>query len=288
METVADVLVSSSLVTLTLALAALGLAIIYGLIGVINLGHGAMLTIGAYVNWQLVKYGLPFGVSVLGAAAVVAVVGAVFEHLMVRHFYDRPFDTLLLTWGFFLISTEVIKIIFGPSLRTVTNPLPGAFHVFGLSVPAYQSVVALLTVGLLVFIWGMFGFTNIGLKIKALVQNKEVAEVLGLRIARTYKLVFIFGSFLTGLAGALISPMMSVDPYVGNIYLIRSFFVVLVGGLGQLLAGTLVGSFVTGGTETLVALFSNQAVAQTSVFALAILILRIRPDGVLGGSRIRL
>jgi branched-subunit amino acid ABC-type transport system permease component len=105
--------------------------------------------------------------------------------------------------------------------------------------------------------------------------------LLGLNVGLAYKNVFVLGSFLAGLAGALISPMLSVDPYIGNIYLVRSFFVVIVGGIGQVLGGTLVGSFIIGGSETFFALFAGQVLAQTIVFVLAIVVLRFRPSGVL-------
>lgn len=281
MDTFISILIDATLITLVLALAAFGLAIIYGLIGVINMGHGAMLTLGAYFTWQATTWGVPFAVSILLAGIGVALVGLVFEHLVVRHFYDRPFDTLLLTWAFFLVTTEVIKIVFGTSLRTVENPLPTAVDILGYPVPAYRGLVALLAIAVMAATALVFYRTSLGIKIRALIQNREVAGLLGLNISLTYKLVFCLGAFMAGLAGGLISPMLSVDPYIGNIYLIRSFFVVLIGGMGQLLAGTLIGSFLTGGSETIFALFSSQAVAQTAVFALAILILRFRPSGIL-------
>lgn len=281
LNSVLSVAVDVALITLVLALAAFGLAIIYGLVGVINMGHGAMLTLGAYLTWQATVWHVPFVPAVLLAGVGVGLIGLLFEHLVIRHFYDRPFDTLLLTWAFFLVMTELIKIVFGTDLRNVDNPLPGAFSLGGLDIPAYRSLVALLAVVLIAGTALVFYRTSLGIRIRALIQNREVAGLLGLNISRTYKIVFGIGAFMAGLAGGLISPMLSIDPYIGNIYLVRSFFVVLVGGMGQLLGGTLVGSFFTGGSETLFALFSSQAVAQTAVFALAILILRFRPSGVL-------
>jgi urea transport system permease protein len=277
-----DVLVDAVSITLILALAAFGLAIIFGLIGVINLGHGAMLTLGAYFTWASTSSGVPFAVAVVVAALGVGVIGLLLEHFVIRHFYDRPFETLLLTWGFFLIATEVIKIVFGTDFRNVTNPLPLAFKLGPIDVPAYRTAVA----GLSLLLMGATAFvlyrTSLGIRIRALIQNREMASLLGLDIGRTYKLVFASGALVAGLAGALISPMLSVDPYIGNVYLVRSFFVVTVGGLGELLGGTLIGSFFIGGAETIIALASSQAFAQTIVFALAIVVLRFRPQGLLG------
>ena len=123
--------------------------------------------------------------------------------------------------------------------------------------------------------------TGLGIRIRALIQNREVASLLGLNVRALYRWVFTGGAFLAGLAGALISPMLSIDPYIGNVFLVRSFFVVTVGGLGQLLGGTVLGSFIIGGSETLFALVTSQTFAQTIVFVLAILILRFRPRGIL-------
>lgn len=284
METIISVLVDATLITLILALAAFGLAIIYGLIGVINMGHGAMLTLGAYFTWAATTAGVPFILAVILAALGVAIVGLLFEHIIIRHFYDKPFDTLLLTWAFFLIMTEVIKIVFGTDFRNVANPLPGAIDFGTIKIPAYRGAIAifsLLLIGVTAFV---FYKTNLGIKIRALIQNREVASLLGLNVSRTYKFVFGIGSGIAGLAGGLISPMLSVDPYIGNVYLVRSFFVVIVGGVGQLLGGTLIGSFFIGGAETIFALFSKQVFAQSIVFLLAIVILRYRPAGILKKS----
>lgn len=281
MDSVIPVIIDATLITLVLALAAFGLAIIYGLVGVINLGHGAMLTLGAYFTWQAHAWGIPFIPAVLFAGLGVGFAGLIFEHLVIRHFYDRPFDTLLLTWAFFLIVSELIKIVFGTDFRNVPNPLPEALAVAGYEIPTYRALIALISIAIIGTTAVVFYRTSLGIRIRALIQDRDVAALLGLNIATTYKIVFTFGSFMAGLAGGLISPMLSIDPYIGNIYLVRSFFVVLVGGMGQLLGGTMVGAFFTGGAETLFALFSGQAVAQTAVFVLAILILRFRPSGIM-------
>jgi urea transport system permease protein len=283
METLVSVFADTLLITLVLALAAFGLAIIYGLIGVINMGHGAMLTLGAYFTWWSTRHGLPFAPSVLASAFAVGAVGLGFEHLIVRHFYNRPFDTLLLTWAFFLVATEMIKILFGTDFRNVTPPLDGAIDLGIYRIPAYKTLVGALSILLILATAFVLFKTPLGVKIRAMVQNREVASLLGLNVARMYKLVFAFGAFTAGLAGGLIAPMYSVDPYMGNTFLVRSFFVVIVGGVGQLLAGTLFGSFAIGGLETVLALFSDQVIAQIAVFFIAVVILRFRPQGVFTG-----
>jgi len=283
METVVSVFADTILITLVLAFAAFGLAIIYGLIGVINMGHGAMLTLGAYFTWWSTQHGVPFVPSVLLSAIAVGAVGLAFEHIIIRHFYNRPFDTLLLTWAFFLVTTEVIKIVFGTDFRNVPSPVDGAIDLEIYRVPAYKTIVGAVSISIIAGTALVFFKTALGIKIRAMIQNREVASLLGLNIAVMYKLVFAFGAFMAGLAGGLIAPMYSIDPYMGNTFLVRSFFVVIIGGVGQLLAGTLFGSFAIGGLETVLALFSDQVIAQIAVFFIAVLILRFRPQGVFTG-----
>ena len=284
MEVAVSVIVDATLITLVLALAAFGLAIIYGLVGVINMGHGAMLTLGAYLTWACMQAGIPFPLAVILAGGGVGLVGLALEHLVIRHFYDRPFDTLLLTWAFFLVSTEVIKIVFGTDFRNIPDPVGGTIDIGVYKLSAYRALIALLSVLLIVATALVLFKTALGIKIRALIQNREVASLLGLNIALTYKLVFGFGAFMAGLAGGLVAPMLSVGPYMGDIFLVRSFFVVIVGGVGQLLSGTIAGAFTIGGLETIVALFSDQVVAQVAVFFVAIVILRFRPQGLFGGK----
>lgn len=279
-----SVAIDATLITMVLALAAFGLAIIYGLVGVVNLGHGAMLTLGAYLTWAATSAGVPFFLAVLLAGVGVGLVGLLLEHLVIRHFYQSPFDTLLLTWAFFLVTTEIIKIVFGTDFRNVASPFPGAIDIGTFKLPAYRTFVSILSGVIIAMIAVVFFRTSIGIKIRALIQNPEVASLLGLNIAGMYKLVFGFGAFMAGLAGGLIAPMLSIDPYIGNVFLIRSFFVVIVGGMGQLLSGTVVGSFLIGGSETVFALFTSQVVAQAAVFLVAIVLLRFRPQGVIRGQ----
>ena len=280
MEIALSVGIDTALITLTLALAAFGLAIIYGLIGVINMGHGAMLTLGAYFTWAGIDIGIPFVLSVIIAGILVGIIGTLLEHLIIRHYYDSPFDTLLLTWAFFLVTTELIKISFGSDFRTVTNPYPGFIDIGFYKIPTYRTSISILTAIFITATGFVFLKTTTGIKIRALIQNQEVASLLGLNISLTYKMVFGFGCFMAGLAGGLVAPMLSVSPYMGDMYLVRSFFVVIVGGIGQILSGTIAGSFVIGGLETIVALFSDQVIAQVAVFLFAIIILRLRPQGI--------
>lgn len=268
--------------TLVLVLVSLGLAVVFGLVRVINMGHGAMLALGAYVTWTCTSHGLPFAPAVLAAAVVVGLVGLLLEVLVIRHFYTKQFETLLITWGFYLIATEVIKIIWGTDLHSVRNPVPGTFSVAGAGIGRYAALVSVLAVVVLLGCGWVLHRTDLGIKIRAMIQNREMAVMLGVNAPRMYRMVFAVGAGLAGLAGGLIAPMFSIDPNMGTLWLVRAFFVVTVGGLGVLVSGTLVGSTLIGGATTIFALVSKQVFAQTVVFGLAVIALRFRPTGLLG------
>lgn len=271
--------VSTSLV---LALVALGLAVVFGLVRVINMGHGAMLALGAYVTWTLEQHGLPFVACVIASALLVGVVGLIFEIAVIRHFYDKQFETLLITWAFYLVVTQLIKVIWGTDLRSVANPIRGTLTIGGATIGRYVAFVSVVSLLLLAAVGWVMYRTNTGIRVRAMIQNREMAMMLGVRASAMYRAVFTLGATLAGLAGALISPMFSVEPDMGTLWLVRSFFVVIVGGLGSLVGGTLVGSALIGGATTLVALVAKQVFAQTVVFALAVVALRFRPAGILG------
>lgn len=268
--------------TLILALVSMGLALIFGLVRVINMGHGAMLALGAYLTWTLTGNGVAFPLAVVLATVGVGVVGLVFEALVIRHFYEQPFETLLISWGFYLVVTELIKIIWGSTLKNIRNPIPGTFSIGEAGIGRYESVVCLVSLALLLGTGFVLYRTSVGLKVRAMIQNREMALMLGVHAPRMYRTVFVAGAAMAGLAGALIAPMFSIEPDMGTLWLVRSFFAVIVGGLGAIVSGTLVGSALIGGGTVLFALVSKQVFAQTVVFALAVLALRFRPVGLLG------
>lgn len=271
--------------TLVLALVSLGLAIVFGLVRVINMGHGAMLALGAYFTWAMVGAGVPFVLAVAGATIGVAIVGLVFEALVIRHFYEHPFETLLISWGFYIVVTELIKIVWGSTLKNIPNPMPGTFSIGGAGIGRYELTVCVFTIVVLAGLGLLLYRTSAGLRIRAMIQNREMALMLGVNATRMYRAVFVAGAAVAGLAGALIAPMFSIDPDMGTLWLVRAFFVVTVGGLGAIVGGTLVGSTLIGGATSLFALFTQQVFAQTVVFALAVVALRFRPVGILGRRR---
>jgi urea ABC transporter permease protein UrtB len=270
--------------TSILVIAALGLAIIFGMMGVINLAHGALITIGAYVAFAVTSAGMSLWVAFVAAPIVVAIVGLAMEVSVINRLYDRPVDTLLATWGFALVIQELIKVVFGTSAQSVPNPYSRPIEILGANLPQYRIFLVVLATALVVVTYAAFKYTDFGVKSRAVIQNDEMAGMLGTNVNVVYRATFMVGAGLAGLAGTAVAPIVGADPRTGLGYLVQSFFVVIVGGTGQLLAGTLGGSGLIGGSAAVFSFFSSQTFAQTVVFALAIVIIRLKPEGIFGGQ----
>lgn len=266
--------------SLVFALAAVGLAVIFGLIRVINLAHGALLMVGAYLLLELERNGISFGIAVAGAAVGTGVLGAILEVTLVRYFYDKPDETLLLTYAIGVAIVEALQIIFTSNFQTVSAPFSGSVAIAGAHVSEYQVFVAICTFVLLGAIALIVLRTPLGTLVRATIENPKVASLLGVNIRAVYRSTFVAGALIAGLAGALIAPIFSISPDSGTTYVISSFFIVITGGAGSLVSGTMIGGALIGGGSTLIGSFQSQVVAQTAVYAIAAVILRWAPEGI--------
>jgi branched-chain amino acid transport system permease protein/urea transport system permease protein len=269
---------------LALLLVALGLIIVFGLMNVINMAHGEFFLLGAYVVVLSETLGGGFWLGLLLAPLALAVVGLVLEELVIRHVYHRFIDTILATWGLSLALKQAVIVGFGPTAQQVANPFPQQVEVVGAIYPAYRLFVmgvALLVAGATFF---LFYRTNLGLAARGVIANRTMAASLGIDTRRMDRATFACGAALAGLAGAVMAPLMSVDPQMGVGFLVPAFLSILVGGAGSL-PGALLGTSLIAGSTTVVASYWSQVVAQIAVFSLAILIIRIFPRGLTGGRR---
>lgn len=262
-----------------LMLITVGLGIIYGLMDVLNLAHGEFLMLGAYGVVMAQMAGLNGWAGMVVATVLVGVVGFVIERGLIRFLYRRPADALLATWGISLIMVQLIRIIFGPAPQTVSSPIQGAIDIFGLPFPKYRLFVLALSIVLTIIVLVVFRYPTFGIKTRAVLQDAETAKCLGIRAPRMYSIAFVIGSALAGLAGALIASLVTVQPNMGGVFLVRAFLTVIVGGAGSLL-GVVGGSTVIGGIEGAVSYFSSSVLAQVITLAVAIIVVRIRPRGI--------
>ena len=266
---------------LVLALAALGLGIIFGLMGVINTAHGAFFTIGAYSVWFFSSQtNLGFWMGLVIAPIVGAVIGFVTERIVIRYMYDRLLDSILATWGVAIVIGELLKLIFGTTTKTVSNPLSGRVNIVGNPYPTYRIFIIFFSAAVLASIFAFVYYTNFGVRLRAVIQNPESAELLGINQKRMYQFSFTLGTALAALAGAAVTPFASIGPRMGLSYLLQSFFAIILGGAGTLL-GIIPGSLIVAGGANALSLSIQPIVAQTVIFVIVIGIILVKPKGIL-------
>jgi branched-chain amino acid transport system permease protein/urea transport system permease protein len=267
---------------LALLLITLGLVIIFGLMNVINMAHGELFLLGAYCVVLVQKAGGSFWLAL--APLALAVVGLLLEELVIRHVYHRFIDTILATWGVSLVIKQAVIVAFGPTAQRVANPIPQTVRLVGATYPSYRLFIMAVAVAVAAATFLLFYRTHLGLAARAVIANRPMASSLGLNTRRLDRLTFAFGAALAGLAGAVMAPLMSVDPQMGVGFLIPAFLSILVGGTGTLL-GALLGTSLIAGSTTVVSSAWTQIVAQVVVFSLAIVVIGLFPRGLTGGRR---
>ncbi|RBI68391.1 branched-chain amino acid ABC transporter permease [Roseovarius sp. TE539] len=263
-----------------LMLVVLGLVVIFGLMNVINMAHGEFILIGAYTVVAVTSAGGSFWLALVIGSLVAGLAGLLVELLVVRHIYTRFIDTILATWGVSLVLKQTVIVIFGPTGQSVQNPLPGVMNVFGVEYPRMRILIIGMAFGLTVVLYLALFSSRLGLKLRAVIANRDMASTLGLNTRRMDMASFSLGAGLAGFAGALMSPMISVDPQLGVGFLIPSFLSILLGGLNSLL-GPILGVGAISGSTNLIAGWLSQADTQVIVFLLAILVIRLFPEGIL-------
>jgi urea transport system permease protein len=266
---------------LALLLVTLGLVVIFGLMNVINMAHGEFFLIGAYCVVLIQKIGLSYWWAVLLAPAVLIAVGLIVEELVIRHIYRRFIDSILATWGISLVLKQLIVIVFGATAQSVNSPIPGPVQILGVTYPAYRLFIMGVAIALSSAMFLLFYRTPIGLAVRGVIANRTMAASLGINTRRLDRATFAIGAGIAGVAGAVMAPIMSVDPQMGVGFLIPAFLSILVGGSGTLL-GALTGTAVISSTSVLVSDVWTQVVAQVVVFTLAILVIRFFPQGITG------
>ncbi len=279
MEVFVTFLLNLIYISATLALIALGLAMVFGLLGVMNMAHGEFVMLGAYSVYVVQLAGQHFLWAIPVAIVICVMVGWLMEWLVVRHLYSRPFDTLLATWGVAILIRKGVEVIFTRDYKSVNQIMPGTIDLLGVSYPAYRLLLVALIIVLFVALFTWYQKSKAGLKIRAMVQGPELAAAVGIDTARLSRVTFIIGVSTAGLAGVMLAPLVRVEPYIGLDYLMSSFFILIVGGLGTL-EGLLIGSTVIGGTDAIVSTVFDKTAGYMSVLLISILFLWLRPDGI--------
>jgi urea transport system permease protein len=274
-----------------LLLVALGLAITYGLMGVINMAHGELMMIGAYATYwvqTLFRTYLPgsFDAYLIAAIPVsflaAALVGALMERTVIRFLYGRPLETLLATWGISLVLMQTVRTVFGAQNVTVENPvwMSGSVAITStLSLPINRLLILAFAVLVLIGMWLIIGRTRLGLFVRGVTQNRSMASCMGVNTARTDTYAFALGSGIAGLAGCALSQIGNVGPDLGQSYIVDAFMVVVLGGVGQL-AGTVLAALGLGVVNKLIEGWAGAVLAKIAVLLFIVIFIQKRPSGL--------
>jgi urea transport system permease protein len=273
-----------------LLLAAIGLAITFGVMGVINMAHGEMVMIGAYATFVVqevirTRYPALFDYSLLIAVPlaflVAGAIGVLIERSIIRFLYGRPLETLLATWGLSLVLQQAVRTVFGPTNREVGNPswMSGAFDLGQITVTYNRLWILCFTLAVFAILLAMLRFTALGLQMRAVTQNRRMAASMGIATSRVDALTFGLGSGIAGIAGVALSQIDNVSPNLGQSYIIDSFMVVVFGGVGNLW-GTLVGAFTLGIANKFLEPVAGAVLGKIAILVLIILFIQKRPRGL--------
>ena len=270
-----------------LGLLAMGLTVVFGLLGVMNFAHGEMLLWGAYLGYTVLLITDNFWLALLFAPLGVAVMGGALEVSTLRPLYRRePLHGLILTFGLAMALRELVRPIWGKDTLTIKpHQMPdlaqGAVPLLGITYPAYRLMVFAFSVLVMLGLWLFFTRTRAGIMVRAAVQDSEMLDGLGVNVSRVFTLTFAASAAVAALAGVLLGPWFTVYPTMGVEMILLAFIVVILGGMGSI-GGSVVAALMIGVAQTLLALKFNPQRASILVFAMMILVLIWRPRGLFG------
>ena len=264
-----------------MALIALGLNMIFGLLHIINMAHGALYMLGAVVAWYLIELTGNFWIALVVAPLCVGIVGIAMERGLLRTIEDKPITTIICTFGVMLAVQQLVLMIFGGSPRRIAAPIPYRFPLFQLEYPLMRIVIAFISILVMVGLWFFLRKTKYGLWMRAVVQDREMAIALGIPVNKVYMWTFVLGSALAAFSGVLAAPIVSVEFMMGREVLIMAFIIVIVGGMGNL-EGSVIAAIMISMIQGIGALFVPPAIATVFALAFMIIVLLFRPQGLFG------
>ena len=265
-----------------LGLLALGLTVIFGLLGVMNFAHGELFMMGAYAGVAVIGLTGSFWLALLAAPVIVGTVGAITEAATLRPLYRRePLYGLILTFGLALVLREGIRQIFGGDMRRILPPFTGSTPLLGMTYPDYRLFLLGISSVILLAIWLFFTKTRTGIIVRAAVQDAEMLDGLGVDVRRVFTLTFAGSAALAALAGLLLAPIFTVYPSMGVETILLAFIVVILGGMGSM-GGSVVAAFAIGIAQSLFSLWMNPQRVAIAIFGIMLVVLIVRPRGFFG------
>ena len=265
-------------------LVVLGLGVIASMMGIFNFAHGEFVLLGAYTVYAFQLNGWPTWMGMCAAPFTVALAGFILERIAIQRFYNSPISAMLGTYAIGLALRESVRALLAGRFYSVDAPFSGSFAVGDVLVSRWRTVVILVTVTVMVLCYLLLTRTNIGLKVRAALENPALARASGISTNRVYAGTFAFGSALAGLAGGLMVPIYAMSADMGVPFLIKGFLAVMLGGMGSF-EGSIAGAALVGATSSALPWAIKPVVADVLVFVIAIVIVKFRPEGLLSTLR---
>jgi urea transport system permease protein len=264
-----------------LALISAGLAVVFGMMRVINLAHGEFVMIGGYTTIASIQAGIDIWFAMLVLSPlVVGIIGLIVERVVVRHLYGRMIDTMLATWGLSLLMVGLVTLIFGNTAVSVPAPIQ-SYQVGAYQMGGYNLFIIGIAVLLVLLLWLALRYTRVGLIARGAMQSAEVASSLGYNPQKIYMWTFAAGAALSGLAGGVMAPLTGLLPSSGSLYIAKAFITVITGG-AAIISGTLASASIFGAINQIVSFGSTPVIGEIAMLALAIILLRLMPQGITG------
>jgi branched-subunit amino acid ABC-type transport system permease component len=282
-DQVANLLIGILTSVSLLVIISLGLAVIFGLMRIINFAHGEFLMLGAFVTLSCTKAGVPFFFSLLIATVALGLFGLLVERVLIQWLYGRIEMTMLATFGLSLILVQVAVLIWGTATQGISTPL-GSFRIGRYSESEYRVALIFAALAMLAIVWLAFTRTRFGVMARASTQLPAMASAIGVDTRLIRAGTFTFGSALAGLAGGLLAPIAAVAPSMGAAYVANAFMTVVVGGPG-VITGTAAASGVLGTVQRVVSDYASDFLGATALLVIAIVLLRLMPTGISGRLR---
>ena len=258
-----------------------GLMMIFGVMKIVNFAHGALLTLGGYASYVVTQLKLDPWLSWPLSLVVGVVAGMAVEWLIVKPLYKRPLDAILATWGLGIVIGQSIVMAFGREVQFVDAPLAGTWSLGGVDYSAYRLLLVPIAIALCLLLTALLNGTRFGIRTRAVIMNEELASGLGIHAGRVHFITFSLGAGLGTLAGAMITPLSSVDPNMGLPWLVSAFMLVMVSG--HSMPSLLLTCVVFGACQVLVSTYANPVLGGLTIAVLAAVTLRIRPKGFARG-----
>ena len=263
-----------------LVIVSIGLAVVFGMMGIINFAHGEFLMLGAFVTLSGVRAGIPLALAMVLAALAVGAFGLLVERLLIQRLYGRLEATMLATFGLSLVLVQVAVLVWGTSTQGLETPL-GSIAIGSYSFSGYRLVMIAAAVALLALVLWVFTRTRFGVMARAATQRPQMASAVGINARAVNAGTFAFGAALAGAGGALLAPVVAVAPGMGSTYVARAFMTVVVGGPG-VLTGTAASAGLLGSVQQLVSEATTAFVGTAALLVVAIVLLRLMPTGLSG------